>query len=150
MSSSKISSVRKALAKNIVRIRKGKFSPGGKPWTQAKLASLCGVSLGTIQKVETGNSWPDWKTVLKISEALDVCVDTLYVQQISLDLEEVLAIVNKHSNISLKPARKTLEMDKDFFMESLKHEVDQVAKVLPSEIHQALEGLVEKVIEAVG
>lgn len=149
MSSSKDSLVRKALAKNVTRIRKGRISPGGKSWTQAHLAQLCSVSLGTIQKIEAGNSWPDWKTVVKISSALNVNVDSLYMQNEEMGLETALKIVNESLNIYLQPAKRVFELDKSFFMESLKQEVDQVSQVLPTEVHEALDGLVKKVIEAV-
>ncbi|MGH1467640.1 MAG: helix-turn-helix domain-containing protein [Bdellovibrionales bacterium] len=149
MSSSKESLVRKALAQNITKVRKGRVSSGGKSWTQAHLAKLCSVSLGTIQKIEAGNSWPDWKTVVKVSDALNVDVDSLYMQNDKMELETALKIVNESLNIYLQPAKRVFELDKDFFMDSLKQEVDQASEVLPVEVHEALDGLVKKVIKAV-
>lgn len=150
MPSSSNSFVREALASNVSKFRKTKFSTKGKPWTQGELADACGISLGTIQKIESGVSWPDWNTMVKISKALDMSVDHFYVKQDNMNLKEALGIVNRSLGINLKPGIKDLHMDQEFFSENLKYELDAVKKTIPPQVHDALNGLVDKIIDAVG
>lgn len=150
MPSSKKSLVREALACNVSKYRKSKLTEKGKPWTQSRLAEECGVSLGTVQKIEAGVSWPDWNTVLKISKALDVDVDSFYIKHDNMNLSEALGIVNRSLGINLQPLNPKLHMDEEFFLSTLKHELEAVKKTIPPQVHKALHGLVDKIVEAVG
>lgn len=46
--------------------------------TQEKLAEKCGISLDYLGKIEVNINQPGLKTLLKVSEALDVPIKTLF------------------------------------------------------------------------
>jgi len=58
--------VKDALSKNMVELRK-KLG-----LSQAGLAELIGKSVQSVNKIETGNSWPDHNTIQLIAKALSV------------------------------------------------------------------------------
>lgn len=60
------------LAKQLKEYRKRKG------WTQQKLAEKTGLSFNTITKIEQGiGDSPNLKTLLKLSEALEIGIDEL-------------------------------------------------------------------------
>lgn len=128
----------------------------GRPWTQAQLAKSSGISLGAIQKVEAGVSWPDWNTVLKISTALDIEADDLFgaVDEKLIKLDAALRVINKSMNIDLRPAEgfgmsidkrsESIRVHKEFCTEELfetrEDELEGILK-LPKEVLTALSGV---------
>lgn len=150
MFTKKSSRLREMLAHNVSTLRRQRKLERGQLMSQAHLAQLAGVSIGTVQKVESGATWPDWKTMLKIAEVLEVHVDDLYLGGENLALPKALEIVNRELGIDLRPGKPTLQMNKDFFFKSLEKEAAEVRKTLPEEANEALNSLIAQTAESAG
>lgn len=48
-----------------------------KGWSQELLADNANVSLRTIQRVESGDNFPNGDTLIKITQALDVSIEDI-------------------------------------------------------------------------
>ena len=76
-------------------------------WTQAQLAEQAGVSKGTVEHIERGDSGTRLESILRICEALNVTPNDI-VQQEHLrdvyrdeDLVAVLAAISPHEKTAL-------------------------------------------------
>lgn len=85
--------IRERLSENLRSLRKSKTDEQNRPFSIGTLAKLSGVSAGTIQKIEAGTSWPDWKTLEAISAALGTTVDGLFEER-STPLSEAIRAIN--------------------------------------------------------
>jgi transcriptional regulator with XRE-family HTH domain len=91
--------IRDRLSENLRLLRKSREDSEGKVWSIGDLAERSGVSAGAIQKIEAGNSWPDWKTLELLARALTISVDSLFESAPKTPLSEAVQILN---NVLLK------------------------------------------------
>lgn len=89
-------SIRERLGENLRCLRKAKIDSDGRAWSIAILASEAGLSEGAIQKIETGASWPDWKTLESLAKALEVNVDQLFSNGEGMSLADAISVLNSH------------------------------------------------------
>ncbi len=91
--------LKKELGKNIQKYRKlNKI-------TQEKLAERVGIEINSISSIETGKYFPSPDNIVKIAEALDINISTLFCFKEELSCQDYLNEIEK--NIKLLDTDKT-------------------------------------------
>jgi len=88
-----MSNLKLKLGKKIQRVRKSKNI------TQEQLAEKINMDITSLSKIETGRNYPQPETLEKISEALDVDINNLFIFSENFSSEEYFSAICKNLNL---------------------------------------------------
>lgn len=103
--------LKKELGRNIQKYRKLKKI------TQEKLAERVGIEINSISSIETGKYFPSPDNIVKIAEALDISISTLFCFKEELSCQDYLNEIEK--NIKLLDTDKTKLASISIFIKQL-------------------------------
>lgn len=120
--------VKGVLGRNLRFYRKQFSDAKGKPYSQQSLAKAAGVSWGTIQKLESGFSWPDWKTIISVSNALSISPFDLFANMSKVDPVQALKIIANNLNVQVDISDRALKpyFESKKFYQLLKKDMDNL------------------------
>lgn len=84
--------IKQLIGKRIKEIRKKRN------YTQEKLAELAGIEIPSLSNIENGKNYPNYETLEKLSNALDVSPYELYIFEYYKPKDELIKIMTEYMN----------------------------------------------------